>query len=89
MWGKYQVLVTTVPDGENRNVLVSLALVPVENKVNYEWVMQGHNAIPEMAEFANQVGLVVTTDRLESQTRHINVSLKITSILGTRDCSAP
>eukprot|EP01034_Spumella_vulgaris_P027071 gene27071-33741_t len=63
LWGKYQVLATAVSDGEGRDVVVSLALVPVENKVNYEWVMDGHNSIPEMEEFTNQIGLVVTTDR--------------------------
>ncbi len=63
LWGRYQILISVCPDGENRDTVVGLAIVPVENKINYEWLIDGQMVNEDMKQFLQQLGLIVNTDR--------------------------
>jgi hypothetical protein len=63
MWGRFTLLIAVCCDGENRDCVVGVAIVPVENKENYEWFMDGQMSDPDMDCYLKQLGLIVNTDR--------------------------
>lgn len=63
LWGRFTLLIASCADGENRDCLVSMAIVPVENGENYAWLMDGQMCDPDFKIYLNQTGLIVNTDR--------------------------
>jgi hypothetical protein len=63
LWGRYQILVSSCADGENRDCIVSITLAHVENAENYIWTMEGQGEHPATHPFLHQMGLIVNTDR--------------------------
>ena len=63
LWGRFTLLIASCADGENRDCLVSLAIVPVENGESYAWLMDGQMCDPDFEFYLNQMGLIVNTDR--------------------------
>ncbi len=62
-WGSYQVMVCAGQDGNNRDLIFAIALVPVESESNYKFLLDTMKRDPEMKAFLEQPGLIVTTDR--------------------------
>ncbi len=63
MWGSYQILVCGGQDGNNKDLLFAIALVPVESEANYKFLMETMLKDEKMANFLKQDGLIVVTDR--------------------------
>ncbi len=63
LWGKYTILVGACADGENKDCIVSVSLVPVENIDNYSWSIEGQKMNAQLKEFLDQSALIVNTDR--------------------------
>ena len=65
-WGNYQILLCVSQDGENRDVLVSLAVVPTESKDSYEFLisnMKKNNLVEQYMTGDYQKRLLIITDR--------------------------
>lgn len=62
-WGKYQLICSGSVDGENRNVLTSFSVVPVESADNYTFHMNAQKEDPDLKSCFAQEGFSCVSDR--------------------------
>jgi hypothetical protein len=62
-WGSYQILVAATQDGDHNDCSIGIAIVPVESEDSYAFFINTMRKHPELKEFLDQPGLVVTSDR--------------------------
>lgn len=62
-WGRFQIIFSGTIDGENRKVMTSFSIVPVENSENYTWHMKNQKENASLALWFEEEGFSCVSDR--------------------------